>query len=66
MDEQYCLGPFGSDIPVIPVTVRQANNDDARISPRQHHSGPDFYATALSPRMEHVCVVLSVLLLGKL
>ncbi|KAK4368656.1 hypothetical protein RND71_012448 [Anisodus tanguticus] len=45
LDEQYGLGPFGSNVPSGPVTVSQAKNtvspQDARISPGQHHFGHD-------------------------
>ncbi|XP_055829125.1 flowering time control protein FPA [Solanum dulcamara] len=46
LDEQYGLGPFGSNVPSGPVTVSRANNSvsplDARISPGQSLSGHDY------------------------
>uniref|UniRef100_M1DP89 RNA recognition motif-containing protein n=1 Tax=Solanum tuberosum TaxID=4113 RepID=M1DP89_SOLTU len=38
LDEPYGLGPLGSNVLSGHVTISQANNSDARISPRQHYS----------------------------
>ncbi|KAH0661655.1 hypothetical protein KY284_026586 [Solanum tuberosum] len=37
LDEPYGLGPLGSNVLSGHVTISQANNSDARISPRQHY-----------------------------
>ncbi|KAM3233626.1 hypothetical protein P3L10_018985 [Capsicum annuum] len=58
--------PLGSNVPSGPVSVSQADDSiisvEVRISPRRkHRSGHDE-----SPRLEHPCVLLAVILLRKL
>ncbi|XP_055831470.1 flowering time control protein FPA-like [Solanum dulcamara] len=61
LDEQYGLGPFGSNVPSGPATVSQANNSDARISPGKHYSVHDYICRGIIAKNgASVCRAVSV------